>query len=147
MLTCNYNGIKLCSEREIFSLYLIKYWRNKMGKEKTETNVGDFLSDLQAGKLLAKFGQSLSDAALGVVLFGNKNKKSKVTLEFVFQKVGENDQVIVSHKVSHKTPTKTGNKAEEDTTQTPMFVGRHGRLSIAPPREEHRGQLTLEKVD
>ena len=58
--------------------------------------------------------------------------------------MGDNDQVIVSHKLSTSNPTKRGKKAEEDITDTAFFVGKGGVLTINPPKEEASGQFSLE---
>ena len=44
----------------------------------------------------------------------------------------------ISHKLKMVTPTKRGKKSEEDTTETPMWVGKGGKLTILP---EDQGQL------
>jgi len=113
-----------------------------------KTNVDDFIDELNAGVFKQKLGVILSDVAFGVIAHGEKNRKGKVTIEMNFQKVGENDQVIITHKLAHSTPTKRGKKSEEDTTETPMFVGKGGVLSVLPPKENESGQfgLTSDKI-
>lgn len=110
-----------------------------------ETNVDDFISELGAGVIKEKIAHVLSEAALGTVLNGSGNKKGKVGLEFTFQKVGDNDQVVVSTKISQTVPTKRGKQSLEDTTDTSMFVGKGGVVSIAPPKEEESGQFNLKR--
>lgn len=109
------------------------------------TNVQYFIKALGAGVLEAKLSALLSQAAHGAVLHGRNGKKAKVTVEFTLQQVGENSQVIVSHKLSHVTPTARGKKAEEDISETPMFVGKNGQMSETPPKEEFDGQFSLVK--
>lgn len=111
----------------------------------TSTNVDDFIDELNAGVFKEKLAVILSDVALGVIQHGEKNRKGKITIEMSFQKVGENDQVVISHKLAHQTPTKRGKRSEEDTTETPMFVGRGGALSISPPKVNNNGRLNLDK--
>lgn len=112
-----------------------------------ETNVDDFIEELGAGVFKAKLAHVLSEAALGTVIHSDGgSKKGKVTIELVIQKVGDNAQVIVSHKLSHHTPTKRGKRSEEDTTETPFFVGKGGVMTISPPKEEMTGQFNLEEV-
>ena len=50
----------------------------------------------------------------------------------------DEDRVKISHKLKMVTPTKRGKKSEEDTTETPMWVGKGGKLTILP---EDQGQL------
>lgn len=78
------------------------------------------------------------------ILHGTGGKKAKVSLEFTFQQMGDNDQVIVSHKLSTSNPTKRGAKSETDLTDTAFFVGKGGVLTINPPKEEISGQFNFE---
>lgn len=106
----------------------------------SQTNVDNFMSELGAGVFSEKLSHILSSVALGTMLHGQK-KKGKVTLEFTFDQTdSESDQVKVSHKIAHATPTKRGKKTEEDTTSTVLFVGKGGALTIDAPKEEHNGQ-------
>lgn len=111
--------------------------------EQRVTNLNDFMGELGAGVFQAKIEHCLSEAALNTILHGTGNKKGKVTLEFTFQQIGENDQVVVSHKLVSSTPTKRGKRVEEDLTDTPMFVGKGGVLTIEPPKEGESGQFHL----
>lgn len=107
------------------------------------TNVDDFIGELNAGMFVDKLAHLLSNAALGTVVNGTGNKKGKVTCEFSFIRIGENEQVVVSTKLSHSTPTKRGKKSEEDISDTPMFVGKGGKLTIDAPVIEDSGQFTM----
>lgn len=109
----------------------------------TQTNVDEFLESLNAGNFKEKLGVILSAAALGTVLHGDKNKKGKVSIELNLNKVGENGQLIVTHKLSSSIPTKRGKKIEEDTTETPQFVGRGGKMTEEPPEESINGQVDV----
>ena len=109
----------------------------------SKTNVNDFIDELGAGVFKEKLGHVLSDAAMATVMHGIGNKKGKVCIEFTFQQIGENEQVVVSHKLSSSLPTKRGKKSEEDTTDTPMFVGKGGILTIDQPKEDDHGQFSL----
>lgn len=110
------------------------------------TNVQDFIGALGAGVLEKKLSMLLSQAAHGTILHGRGSKKGKVTLELTLQQVGENSQVIVSHRLSHSTPTARGKKTEEDITETPMYVGKNGKLTEEAPKEEFDGQFGLTSV-
>jgi hypothetical protein len=114
-----------------------------------KTNVADFIGECNAGILIEKLSHSLSDAAMSQLNHGIGSKKAKVTLEFTFQQMGDNDQVIVSHKLTTSNPTKRGKKFEEDVTDTAFFVGKGGALTINPPVENESGQFNLhqENID
>jgi len=112
-----------------------------MGDRKTD--VVEFIGECNAGILIEKLSLALSEAAIAQINHGAGSKRAKVSLEFTFQQMGDNEQVIVSHKLSTSTPTKRGKKAEEDVTDTAFFVGKGGVLSIGPPEEEETGQFNL----
>lgn len=108
-----------------------------------KTNVSDFIGECNAGVLAEKLAFALSDAALAQVTHGVSSKKAKITLEFTFQQMGDNEQVIVSHKLATSNPTKRGKKSEEDVTETAFHVGKGGKLTINAPEEEEGGQFNL----
>ena len=110
------------------------------------TEVTEFIDELGAGVFAQKLGAILSEAAGATILFGDKGKKATIGINLTMQRVGENDQVIVSHKLSKSIPTKRGKKGEEDLTETPFFVGKGGVLSINPPKEDAHGQFQLSTV-
>lgn len=112
----------------------------------TKTDVNDFISELGAGAFTQKLSLILSEAALNQILHGQGNKKSKINIEFSFQQMGDNEQVIISHKLSKSLPTKRGKKGEEDTTESVFFVGKGGVMTIEPPKEEDCGQFNLQEV-
>lgn len=107
------------------------------------TNVQDFISELGAGVFENKLAHTLSEVAAGTVLHGDKSTKGKVVIEITMTPVGDHDQLILSHKLAMSVPTKRGKRSEEDTTETPMFVGKGGMMTVTPPREEASGQFTL----
>lgn len=111
-----------------------------------KTNFSDFMSEQNAGITLEKIEHILSEAALATILHGVGSKKGKVTLDFSFQRVGDGDQVIVSTKINANIPTKRGKKSEEDTTDTPMFVGKGGEVTIDQPKENNDGQFALHQI-
>jgi hypothetical protein len=96
------------------------------------TNVEDFISELDGGVFVEKLGQALSDVAAGTIDHGKGRKKGKVVLELDIQQIGESHQVQISHTLKVSRPTLRGKATEEDTTTTPMYVGRGGKMTIAP---------------
>ena len=109
-----------------------------------KTNVADFLGECNAGILAEKIAVALSDAAMAQINHGGGNKKAKLTIEFGFQQMGDNEQVIVSHKIASSLPTHRGKKSEEDVTETAFFVGKGGQLTIDQPKEDSAGQYSLD---
>lgn len=102
------------------------------------TNVPDFLGELDAGVFINKITGALNTAALGVL---NNGSKGKVVLTFDIDRMGnsiEEKRVMIKHKLQYITPTPRGKVSEEDTTETPMFVNRGGKLTIL---QEDQGNL------
>ncbi|MEC6724372.1 hypothetical protein [Klebsiella pneumoniae] len=102
------------------------------------TNVPDFLGELDAGVFINKIAGALNTAALGVL---NNGSKGKVVLTFDIDRMGnsiEEKRFMIKHKLQYITPTPRGKVSEEDTTETPMFVNRGGKLTIL---QEDQGNL------
>ncbi|HHN8388120.1 hypothetical protein ABMZ76_00085 [Morganella morganii] len=105
-----------------------------MSENDHKTNIPDFFSELDAGIFGNKLSAALNDVAIGT----NKNGGTgEVHVIFKFTQSDE-DRVKISHKLKMVTPTKRGKKSEEDTTETPMWVGKGGKLTIL---QEDQGQL------
>ncbi|MBT0351049.1 hypothetical protein ISO80_18255, partial [Morganella morganii subsp. morganii] len=97
-----------------------------MSENNRMTSVPDFLSELDAGVFENKLSAALNDVAFGT----NKNGGTgEVHIILKFTQADE-DRLKVSHKLKFVTPTKRGKKSEEDTTETPMWVGKGGKLTI-----------------
>lgn len=103
-----------------------------------QTDFQTMVGDLNAGVFAQQVGRALSDVAAGVVDTG---KKGKVTLTFDLKRIGEAAQVNISHKVAFKRPTTRGEATEVTTSDTPMYVGARGVLSLMPGK-----QLSLDMV-
>lgn len=106
--------------------------------EDRKTNVPDFLGELDAGVFQNKVSAALNATALGVL---NNGGKGKVVLEFDLDRLSnsvEEKRVSIKHKLKFVTPTPRGKVSEEDTTETPMYVGKGGKLTIL---QEDQGQL------
>lgn len=101
-------------------------------------NVADVLADLDAGLFLQKVSRQLQDTALGVAEHG---RKGKIVLTLELERIGESHQLKVKHTAKYTRPTKRGTVVEDDTTETPMYVGRGGRLTLFP---ETQGALDFE---
>ncbi|KZN65065.1 hypothetical protein N473_01460 [Pseudoalteromonas luteoviolacea CPMOR-1] len=107
------------------------------------TDIQTFISSLEAGVFKEKVSHLLSDVALGQVVHGAGNRKGKLTIDLTFQRVGENNQVMISSKLTHTTLTRRGSKSETASNETPFYVGKGGVLTIEQPQEEFNGQFTL----
>lgn len=96
------------------------------------TDVRALLEDLDAGIFESKLAKALSDTAMAVVTQG---KAGKVTVQFDLKQISNSQQVTVAHKLSYTHPTPKGKISEENTTETPMHVGRGGVLSLFPEEQ------------
>ncbi|MGV6989631.1 hypothetical protein ACWA5Z_12210 [Testudinibacter sp. P80/BLE/0925] len=109
-----------------------------------KTNLQDFLDELDASVFVSKVATALSQVALGTV---THDKQGKVILEFTLKKMesdsdsSTNSKVQISHKLIYSQPTKRGKVSEEDTTATPMYVHKGGRLSVTPERVETKDNV------
>ncbi|MGC6233521.1 hypothetical protein VU677_22580 [Hafnia paralvei] len=102
------------------------------------TVVPDFLGELDAGIFVNKIAAALNNTALGVL---NNGGKGQVVLTFDIDRLSnsvEEKRVGIKHKLKFVTPTPRGKQSEEGTTETPMYVGKGGKLTIL---QEDQGQL------
>lgn len=97
------------------------------------TDVQAFIGELDGGVFETKIGAVLSEVASGVM---NTKTKGKVSLNLEIEPFDENR--VKSNTNSYVRPTNRGKISEEDTTETPMYVNRGGRLTIL---QEDQGQL------
>lgn len=99
------------------------------------TDVQSFIADLDGGVLEKKLSEILSAVAGAAVQHG---KVGKVTLDLKFTQIGNSSQVQVEHTIKYTQPTARGKMSEDNTTITPMHVGKRGVLTFFP---EDQGQL------
>ena len=96
------------------------------------TDPAEFIGDLDAGIFAEKLGRALNQVAAGTV---QNSKDGSVTVTFKIKRIAESNQVDVSHKIHSKKATLRGFAQEEDTTNTPMHVGRGGRMTLSPENQ------------
>lgn len=94
-----------------------------------KTNVAEFVSELQAGVFEQQIAKAINDTALGVV---EHARKGKVIIELEFNHIKNTNQVNISHTLTFSRPTKRGTVKEDLTYDTPMYVGRGGKVTIFP---------------
>lgn len=110
------------------------------------TDIGDFIESLNAGVFKDKIDHVLSEVALYTSEYGDNRKKGIVEIKFTFGRMGEGDQMLISHKITKSMPTKGGKATEEDTTESAMYMGPGGKLTIEQPPVNHQNQGGLELV-
>lgn len=96
------------------------------------TEIQQFIADLNGGVFEQQVSQALSDVASGVVTHG---KAGTVTIKFDLSRISESSQVKIKHTLDFNTPTSKGRVREDLTTETPMHVGRGGKLSLFPENQ------------
>ena len=74
----------------------------------------------------------MRETAAGVIQNG---RPGKVSIELAMKQIGETNQVHLDHKLKFERPTVRGKAAEEETTSTPLWVGRHA-LTLMPDTQD-----------
>lgn len=99
------------------------------------TDTKQLLEDLNAGVFSEQVGRAFSDVAAGVTETG---RAGEVIIKFKMKRIGESQQVNVSHSLKYIAPTRRGRKIEELSTDTPMHVNPDGDVTLFP---KDQGQL------
>ena len=97
-----------------------------------KTNFAELVGELNGGVFEQQINTALSDIAANVCTHG---KKGELTLKFQIQQIGDSNQVKVTHSLKSVTPKPRGRAIEEHAVDTPLHVGRGGRLSLYPVQE------------
>jgi hypothetical protein len=96
---------------------------------KTPKNIVELVDDLDGGVFGQKIEHALHSVAEGVIATG---RAGKVTLTFDLKQIANSNQVAMKHKLAFIRPTNNGKTAEENTTETPLYVGVRGKLTLFP---------------
>ena len=67
--------------------------------------------------------------AANVVTHG---KTGELVIKLKFKQIGESNQVAMTHSLKFLVPTMRGRIVEESASDTPLHVGRGGKLSLYP---------------
>lgn len=92
----------------------------------------DVLEELDAGIFHRKTSHAVAQVALAVVNAESRKQTGKVTLEFNIERIGEGAQVNMTHKLAYQKPTLRGKVNETDETQTLLYVGKGGKMTVTP---------------
>lgn len=101
------------------------------------------VGDLDAGIFEQKVTTAVAEAALGVVTTG---KKGRVVLTFDIKRIGDSNQVELTHGLRYVKPTNKGKVTEEDTTATPLHVGPRGHLTLFPASQQSLSFATAQEA-
>lgn len=96
------------------------------------TNVEQLFADLDGGMFERKLSHILSEVAGAVVDHG---KKGQITIKLDLSQIGTSHQVAIAHSLQYKRPTSRGSASEDETTTTPMHVGKKGALTFFPEKQ------------
>lgn len=95
------------------------------------SEVAEFLSELGAGTFDEKLQRTLNEVASLVM---TNNREGEVTLKFKMKPISSS-QAKITHTIDFKAPTINGQKSEKNTTETVMYVGAKGKLSLFPENQ------------
>lgn len=97
------------------------------------TSFTDVLTELDAGTFEEKISRAMADCAEGVV---NTGKTGKIVITMDLKRIAASHQVTVKHAVKFIRPTINGKVTEENATETPLYVGARGKLTVTPDTQE-----------
>ncbi|WP_218698330.1 hypothetical protein [Acinetobacter harbinensis] len=103
-----------------------------------QTDAPQFVADLSGGNFSQQLGIAISEVAQGVVAHG---KKGKVQVTIDIARIGESNQVNISHTLAYVEPTAKGKRSEDTTSETPMYLNNDGSVTIFA---NHTSQLFKE---
>lgn len=95
------------------------------------TDVPEFVTDLEAGVFEAALSVALSETAAAVV---DHDKKGEINVKLKFEQIKGTHQVRIEHTVKYQRPTQFGRRAEEFSGATVMHVGKGGKLTLTQER-------------
>lgn len=100
--------------------------------KREKTDISQMIGELNGGQVEQMLNIALSDAALNTL---THDKKSTVTLKIDLSRIGDSNQVSAVSTVSYKVPTKRGSRSEDYATDTPLYVGAGGKMTVTPDNQ------------
>lgn len=95
------------------------------------SEIADFLGELGAGNYEEKLTRSIKETALACM---SNNKAGEITLKFKITPINQS-QAKITHAIEFKAPTLNGVKTEKNSTETHMYVGTCGKMSLFPENQ------------
>lgn len=92
------------------------------------SEVAELLGELGAGTFEEKLSRVINETASAVMA---NEREGEVVLKFKIKPIS-NCQAKVMHTIEFKAPTLNGIKSEKNTTDTVMYVGQKGKMSLFP---------------
>lgn len=113
--------------------------------EQTATDVVEVIDNLGGGVMRQQVQAALSEIARNVVNFGNGKTTGKLSIEFSLRAYGKDQaQMEITAVVKTSQPSRYGKKSEEVGSEQIYWIGRGGKLTINQPKEDHKGQFSLQ---
>lgn len=98
-----------------------------------QTDVSQFLTDIEGGTLERQLGTVLSEAAAKAV---DSNKAATIRLDLQIKPLGNGNHVVtVKHKLKAVIPNMRGKTTDETEGATSMHVGTGGSMSFFPEKQ------------
>ncbi len=92
------------------------------------SQIGEFIGELGAGVFEEKLARVLNETASAVMA---NDREGEVILRFKMKPISSS-QAKVMHSIEFKAPTLNGVKSEKNSTDTVMYVGQKGKMSLFP---------------
>jgi hypothetical protein len=105
---------------------------NRIQSTNAATDVPEFIAELDGANFEHKLSIALSEVAAACI---DNDKAGEVNVKFAFKRIPGTAQVHCSHTLKFVRPTMDGKSGEEETRVTPLFVGKFGKLTIAPENQ------------
>lgn len=93
------------------------------------TDILQVLADMYGGVFVQQLSYAFSEVSLNTVATGDKGKVV-ITLETA--RIGETNQINVTHTLLAKVPTESGERSEKIVKETPMHVAGNGCVTLLP---------------
>lgn len=100
------------------------------------TDASEFITDLDAGIFAQKLGKSISNCAAAAI---DQDREATINIKLTFKRIGES-QIGVKHKLDYSYPTTRGNKKEDETTSTAMYIHTTGAVTLWPQQPFDHGE-------
>jgi len=97
------------------------------------SDLDDVIGEFDVGLFANKIVLAMQQVALGSTEVG---KKGKVVIEMVFNAKAHSSVVNIVHTLKYTKPTEYGDVSEKSTTETHMYVGKKGVLTISPEQQD-----------
>ncbi len=95
------------------------------------SEIGEFIGELGAGVFEEKLTRTLRETALAAM---QHCKSGEITLKFKITPINQS-QAKISHAINSKAPLLHGEKTEKNLTDTHMYVGEKGKMSLFPENQ------------